>query len=82
MRQSVSGLNEIQNIFLPWRVNFWRDYRNFPLSNFRVTLFLFVFFVIYQLFKPIRSDFGELASFGFPLLSVTKGRPCPKHEAE
>ena len=43
--------------------------------------------VIYQLFKkPIRSDFGELASFGFPLLSVTKGRtelqPCPKRETE
>ena len=45
-----------------------------------------IFFVIYKLFKPIRSDFGELASFGFPLLSVTKGRtlfqPCPKRETE
>ena len=45
-----------------------------------------VFFVIYQLFKPLRSDLGELASFGFPLLSVTKGRtqfqPCPKRETE
>ena len=35
-------------------------------------MFLLVFFVIYQLFKPIGSDFGELASFGFPLVSLRK----------
>ena len=59
---------------------------NSVLSINQLTLFFLVFFVIYQLFKPIRSDFGELASFGFLLLSVTKGQtvfqPCPKHETK
>ena len=59
---------------------------NSVLSINQLTLFFLVFFVIYQLFKPIRSDFGELASFGFLLLSVTKGQtvfqPCPEHETE
>ena len=51
----------------------------------RNLLFL-VFVVIYQLLKPIRSDFDELAAFGFPLLRETQGQTPfhrrPKHEAQ